>query len=516
MPIDITILRAPAQVNAAPSNFRFSESGGTLGRGVNNIWVLDDPDKYMSSVHAQIALEEGQFKLTDLSTNGTYFNGANDPIGHSNQVVLNENDKFTISDYEFIVTEIITNEHQSTQGQDIFGADPFDNFASSIPIDDDFSFEPAAYQPSHSAMATDPLAISDNLGPVDHLEKDPMVALNQSAEQVTGQVNNQEFGGENFGADGFGTGSFSAQSFTADNEVVSDSIEWPTTHIEHGQIPDDWHLDESVAVQTPSHFATVANSDVMPKVAQAASPVTQQLALSAENQQLKTENQRLQAQVTALKDQLVAAAIATATPMQSSSEADTLINAMGLAHWDLDASRKQEIVETMGILIPEMMDGMMKVLKFRKQIKEEFRINVTTIQSAENNPLKFSANVADAMENMFIKNNSAYKKPVDAVKEGFQGIGEHQIAVIAGMQAAFKGMLERFEPESLELRFEKYKGAGFVSFGKKGKHWTSYKAYHQGLIDNLDDSFQHLFGYDFVQAYEEQMQRLISNRIIKK
>jgi type VI secretion system protein len=49
--------------------------------------------------------------------------------------------------------------------------------------------------------------------------------------------------------------------------------------------------------------------------------------------------------------------------------------------------------------------------------------------------------------------------------------------------------------------------------GQKGKRWNAYKQYHQGLIDNLDDSFQHLFGYDFVQAYEDQMQRLISARL---
>jgi type VI secretion system FHA domain protein len=161
----------------------------------------------------------------------------------------------------------------------------------------------------------------------------------------------------------------------------------------------------------------------------------------------------------------------------------------------------------------ETMQGMMRVLKFRKKIKEEFRINVTTIQSIENNPLKFSANIDDAMENMFIKENNAYKAPVDAVKEGFQGIAEHQVAVIAGMQAAFRGMIERFDPNNLESRFEKYKSTSLLSLGQKGKRWNAYKQYHQGLIENLDDSFQHLFGYDFVQAYEDQMQRLISARL---
>ena len=203
----------------------------------------------------------------------------------------------------------------------------------------------------------------------------------------------------------------------------------------------------------------------------------------------------------------------SSSPASGSTETQSVVNAMGLGKWNLDDKKVAEINDTVGLLMRETMQGMMRVLKFRKKIKEEFRINVTTIQSVENNPLKFSANIDDAMENMFIKENNAYKTPVAAVREGFQGIAEHQVAVIAGMQAAFRGMIERFDPSNLESRFEKYKSSSLLSLGQKSKRWSAYKEYHQGLVENLDDSFQHLFGYDFVQAYEDQMQRLISARL---
>jgi len=80
------------------------------------------------------------------------------------------------------------------------------------------------------------------------------------------------------------------------------------------------------------------------------------------------------------------------------------------------------------------------------------------------------------------------------------------------MQAAFRGMLERFDPDTLEKRFEKYKKSSLIQLGKNRKNWESYKAYHTELAGNLDNSFQYLFGYDFVQAYEEQMQRLVIAR----
>jgi type VI secretion system protein len=80
--------------------------------------------------------------------------------------------------------------------------------------------------------------------------------------------------------------------------------------------------------------------------------------------------------------------------------------------------------------------------------------------------------------------------------------------VLAGMQAAFRGMIERFDPDALEKRFEKYNKSGLMQLGQKGKKWEAYKKFHEELVNNMDNSFQHLFGYDFVQAYEEQMQRL--------
>ena len=139
-------------------------------------------------------------------------------------------------------------------------------------------------------------------------------------------------------------------------------------------------------------------------------------------------------------------------------------------------------------------------------------MSVTTIQPVENNPLKFSANVDDALENMFIKKGNSYKDPVSAVKEGFQGIAEHQIAILAGMRLAFKGVIERFDPLILEKRFEKRNKGGLMPGSQKAKNWDSYTEYYNDLVGDLDNSFQYLFGDDFVRAYEDQLQKLAITR----
>jgi type VI secretion system protein len=254
----------------------------------------------------------------------------------------------------------------------------------------------------------------------------------------------------------------------------------------------------------------------------AAAPGTAELLLKLDraeqrNQALEAENTRLLSDIAVLRQQLKQTQGKPAPQQAHSKRAVTahdkaLIEAMGLAKWNLNEQQTLEISHVVGELVLETMSGLMQVLGFRKQIKEEFRINVTTIRPVENNPLKFSANLDDAMENMFIKNNKAYQKPVVAVREGFQGIAEHQVAVLAGVQAAFRGMIERFDPEALERRFEKYRKAGVIKVGQKGKNWDAYKEFHQDLINNMDNSFQHLFGYDFVQAYENQLQKLAMSR----
>lgn len=154
----------------------------------------------------------------------------------------------------------------------------------------------------------------------------------------------------------------------------------------------------------------------------------------------------------------------------------------------------------------------MQVLRSRASIKNEFRMNITTIQPVENNPLKFSVDTGEALENMFIRKSSAYKKPREAFREGFNGIAEHQVAIIAGIRAAFKSMMERFDPEHLEKQFDRQSKAAMLPGMQKARYWSAYTDYYRNFVDNIEQSFQYLFGDEFVQAYEDQLRKLVAAR----
>ena len=190
---------------------------------------------------------------------------------------------------------------------------------------------------------------------------------------------------------------------------------------------------------------------------------------------------------------------------------DDLIRSLGLDPEQMNAETRQHFQRLLADTLRETVTGMMKVLGARNAIKNEFRMNVTMIQPMENNPLKFSPNTDEALRNMFTSQSNAYLPGTVAIREGFQDVADHQVAVIAGMRAAFRSLLKRFDPTELQVRFDKQHQAGFLA-SKKGKYWEAYGEFYQDLADNMDDAFQDLFGEDFAEAYEQQMGRLEAAR----
>ncbi len=494
MSIEITIVKSPPGAHNPKLCQIFTERGGTIGRGPDNTWTLEDPERFISTRHTQIHFENGQYYLSDISTNGTFINGASEPIGNGNRVLLKDGDRFNLGDYEFLVS---MRAHQGTPSFDDnpFGASSYASGGMDIGAGQD-GFNPSfpAYDDPFAVNASAGSPVTDALISSGYEEKDPLAVL----DKMEGRNQPNPF-----------IDSFGALSQPDNADPLQQAVAWPSA------IPDDWdeddislHKAEPVPVQKQPTRAEPAEHAI---VAQLRNSEQRRNVLELENEQLMTDIMQLKQMLANLNN----------SPARScggrnvTASDETLIAALGLGGFKLSSQKKIEISEIAGKLVRETLLGLMQTLGFRKKIKEEFRINVTTIQPVENNPLKFSANIEDALENMFIKENKAYMKPLDAVREGFQGISEHQISVLAGIQAGFRGMIERLDPESLESRFEKYRKAGMIKMGQKGKNWDSYKEFHQDLVNNFDNSFQYLFGYDFVQAYEDQLQRLILSRKAK-
>ncbi|MFL6618194.1 MAG: type VI secretion system-associated FHA domain protein TagH, partial [Povalibacter sp.] len=129
---------------------------------------------------------------------------------------------------------------------------------------------------------------------------------------------------------------------------------------------------------------------------------------------------------------------------EKSAEADSLRVLLEAAGID-DLEPSDELAQTFGEILRVVVTGLMEVLRSREQLKEELRIRSTTFKSANNNPLKFSADAEDAFHNLLVKQNSAYLAPAEAFAEALQDVRDHQQAVQAAQRLAFETMLAQFD-----------------------------------------------------------------------
>ncbi|MCP4492604.1 MAG: type VI secretion system-associated FHA domain protein TagH [Gammaproteobacteria bacterium] len=506
MSLLITIVKAPDSIAVKQRSISLGEHGGTLGRGDENTWVLDDPELYLSSLHCQFSFEAGQYYITDQSTNGTFYNGSVDPMGKGSTLPVQDGNRFIIGDYEFSIE--VQGSASSAIATGLSGLDsPFstnDAFGSPSSAGlDDFASSPF----NEGSAAAPPPIFSPG-----QADSDPLAALDKARGGSTPQGFSQL-------PPALGD-LFSAPTHSDGASPLNQQLDWPTpaanpTPVPNNVIPDDWD-DDTLGGETRASPAAPAFNNTPPPADEApfAADTARQAADAADQLRvLERVNQKLLAEIDTLKYKL---AQKPAVSSNSSNNVDTVfINALGFGDKQLDDTAISQINQLAGEVMREMVAGMMQVLGSRSSIKNEFRMNVTTIQPVENNPLKFSANVDDALENMFLKQGNAFKQPMDAVHECFNGVAEHQVAIIAGIREAFKAVIERFDPVILEERFAKQHKGGILPGSHKAKNWDAFVDYYNELAGDIDKSFQYLFGNGFVRAYEAQLQKLAVSRKAK-
>jgi type VI secretion system FHA domain protein len=81
------------------SSFVFGVSGGSIGRSAENDWVLPDDMRYVSGRHARIVFHKGRYLLQDTSSNGTYVNDNERPLGGQNPHEIKSGDILRFGEY---------------------------------------------------------------------------------------------------------------------------------------------------------------------------------------------------------------------------------------------------------------------------------------------------------------------------------------------------------------------------------------------------------------------------------
>jgi type VI secretion system protein len=550
MVLTLEVVGQQASKLGASARHAFNGVGGTIGRLPDNDWVLPDP--YISSRHARVEYRDGTYYLVDTSTNGVFLNSTDQRLARSQPYPLNNGDRIFIDAYEIRVTLA------GSAGAPASGPSPLgDLFGSNaVPL--------SAPPPSSSASgrhaapiipANEPFISGDPFGPVagaGPLGGSPPRAVIPPGPFVDSPLG--EFGAapeSNADMDPLkllGLGSpapvpsgpraedLARRSPLSDHYVPPAPIApprpaAPPSAASGSAIPDDYDpLSDSAASSgrnikpampppppPPTGVArpTPGGRQAAQPRPQAAPPAKPAAPPPRPPQPAQPSWQNTAAQVSVHTN---AGRPSPPPPAPAPRPTDNATIATG-KHLDLsalltgaglsDAQLTPELIENFGRILRVVVAGLMDVLRARERIKDEFRMRMTTFKAADNNPLKFSANVDDALHNLLVKRNAAYLGPVEAFDDAFNDVRNHQMAMLAGVRVAFEAMLAEFDPERLREQFDRQVKKGSLLAGPaKLRYWELYADRFRDMVNDREAAFRDLFGEEFARAYEEQLERL--------
>ncbi|HMZ84795.1 MAG TPA: type VI secretion system-associated FHA domain protein TagH, partial [Rhodocyclaceae bacterium] len=168
-----------------------------------------------------------------------------------------------------------------------------------------------------------------------------------------------------------------------------------------------------------------------------------------------------------------------------------------------------EMMERVGRLLREATQGTLDLLLARATTKREVRADVTMIVSSDNNPLKFSPDVAAALLHLLVPQGPGFLSPVAAMQDAYDDLRSHQFGFMAGLRAALAGVLKRFDPAMLEQRMaQKSMLDNVLPMNRRAKLWDLYIQLYRDIANEAEDDFHTLFGREFLRAYQEQVDRL--------
>ena len=463
----------------------FGEDGGSIGRAPSSSWVLTQ--NKVSGQHAQISFRSGVFYIQDMSRNGVSVNSPDNRLIRNRPYALKPGDRIFIEPYE-IDAWIDAGSARPSQA-DPFSEDPF--------------------APQH-----EPLLPNQNLGaipasPVNE-EVDPLKFFdpvsNRAPRKPEPEIPHVD--------------ELLGQHYEPPAVVPSPAPPPKPVPFEPVAIPKDYDPLSPDEPSLPEPPPPPTPPVIRPRPGDSA--IGRRLKdLSAEE---STVRQRA-TPVVAPRPADAAPKMPPITPQpgepasrpvegaprQRGQTADLaeLMSGAGVP----DAVITPELSRNLGQIIRIVVAGLMDILQSRQRIKEEFGIQHTMFRPADNNPLKFSANVEDALHNLLVKRNAAYLGPVDAFADAFDDLRDHQLAMLAGLSVAFDAMLTEFDADRLQEAFDTQMSKHALPLmPAKMRYWELYREKCQELIKDPDATFDRLFGEEFRRAYEEQFRKLKAAR----
>ena len=493
MQLKMTISSAQARSLGPEAAARFQQRGGTIGRSRDNDWILPDPERIVSGQHARILYERGTYYVEDTSANGTFLNQADTPLPKGQPVALNHGDTLYAGDYQIQVELVEEPPRTSAFGIELEQSDSAGGEFVARPYVPQTGLGEAGGRDVGGERWPDDRSIPPR--PEDHA---PGFERQQGVGEAQIQADHLPADKQHFRPPG------------AKPELIPEDVPPPVSEV----LPEDWwEMDEeSVHPLEPPQAPTRQPPLSGPATPSAKEPVAPPASEGPLPDQPATSPEQplpaAQPSAPFEPQQTPAGPPATDRVPPATGESQRLVAAffegLDLSPATLSQEEEELLMRQTGRLLRLLAQGTLEVLQARSKLKGEFRLSQTVVRPSENNPLKFSLHADQALRELFIERRPGFLGPEAAFAEALKDIKQHEIAVVAGMRAAFDCLLRKLAPEAVEVALRASgKRASKLRFGDKT--WDFYRSFYADFKANAGDDFQGIFGEDFVRAYEEQI-----------
>lgn len=579
--LEIIVTRARGAQPGSSVRAVFDESGGTIGRADTNTLVLDDPDRTVSRMHAQIVVRDGRFFIVDRGSNPLSHNQQS--VGNGNERPLSDGDQLSIGSFDLVVRLLDAGADEMAAPGAVPGSlpggiddDPFADLLAGLAPERPSPASTKAPAPDDPGIP-DPFDLASSGGAVSRPD-DPFADLmgGVGAEPQAspgGALTPGEFADLSLAPSAGGSRSIDAL-FDLGGGIGGDPLALSPLADPLAQPNTANTVDPLASFQQPVHVMPSARSDHLPIEQfgfqpprsldppddRGMAPPDRQLASEPSSLPLRPAERvgvhidrldpapppatgrseqmqdsapvpipadapldRVSPVFTLQPTQRRSASTSTSTSSggarstaptgnAGTGSADELLAAfvrgLGGMHQP-PAALTPDLMERVGRLLRTSTEGALQLLLTRQEFKREVRAQVTMIAAQANNPLKFSPTVEVALAHLLGPGARGFMPAEAAMRDAYQDLRAHEFGVMVGMRAALAHVIEQFAPDALEQNIAaRSKLDAIFSANRKARLWDQFVALYGSIAKEAEDDFHNLFGKAFLQAYEEQMERL--------
>jgi type VI secretion system protein ImpI len=450
MLLRLTIENMDRLPDGGPLRVQVEGRGLDIGRDQHLDWTLPDPSRHVSSKHCEIRFRDGGYWLHDVSTNGTFVNGAQFRLEAPH--LLRSGDRLSIGQY-IVAVEIEGPGAPERLGPRTSAAhesppDLWGGGGEAAAPDDRRDYMPERVRKA----APDFLDFASGVASAEFL-RPPNAAPDPDFDVAAPSPE-----------DDWLRGRIPPPPVAAPLEPIAPTPRRPVsqrpTATSAGQRP-----------VAPSVESTPAEAP--PRIGDASPPVPPSSNLGVEI------------------DILARIARAAGVPERA------------IAGRDPGA-----LADDIGLVLRLMAQNLAQMLSSRSETKSLMRSSSRTmIRALENNPLKFTAAPEEALAIMLGPPTRNYLDAKTTVERSFADLKAHQMQTYGAMQGALEALFEDLAPEKIDASVEADRGLGALVGSRKAKLWDTYVERWRAKTKRSDGRLSEAFMLLFAESYDRLQRR---------